>query len=720
MAVKAGLSIRARYILALTLVAATVSASALTLRYIFSAQAMDAKVINLAGQQRMLSQRIALSIFRLSACPVSEQAHTKARNTLNSALALFNHNRVYLTSLPNIPSSVSNLYFGEQAIDSASQQYVSDANKFLSLDATCMPPPNSFNAQNNDALLKGLDNVVQAFELAATNRVKRVENIEMFLWVFTLLLLLCEAMFIFRPMELQVTSALASLKDALAASKKAQAEAIDASKAKSEFLASMSHELRTPMNGLFGMMELAIDNPHKSGEYLKKAKSAGKQLLVLINDVLDLSKIEAGKLRIERTSLDLLQLMDDVTSVQSANCRLKNLIFDYQKQTSLPAYILGDPTRIAQILHNLLSNAIKFTQHGTVTLSVGVFIKNKRHWLTIEVRDTGIGIAPEKTRTIFNKFEQADQSITRIHGGTGLGLSIAKQLTDLMGGELTMQSEVGKGSCFTFSVPVEIDDKQVENIYSKQTLRCAIVDDLQTSREYIQHIVTSLGYLSTTFDNAEDFLTSDISQFDVLLLDLSMPEITGVDVVEALTKRQLSKLPHIVIVSAVIEHLDCSTSVRDLIWRTHAKPIVRQELESDLKKLQNFYSRQHTSIEEEQPEHKILIVEDNEINAEVVKVMLEGAGYQIVIATDGEKALQACIFEQYDLILMDMHMPVMDGITATKKLRMEMHFTPPIIALSANAFVEDRERCIEAGMNDFISKPVEKQALLATIKRHIK
>ena len=192
------------------------------------------------------------------------------------------------------------------------------------------------------------------------------------------------------------------------------------------------------------------------------------------------------------------------------------------------------------------------------------------------------------------------------------------------------------------------------------------------------------------------------------------------DVVEALTKRQLSKLPHIVIVSAVIEHLDCSTSVRDLIWRTHAKPIVRQELESDLKKLQNFYSRQHTSIEEEQPEHKILIVEDNEINAEVVKVMLEGAGYQIVIATDGEKALQACIFEQYDLILMDMHMPVMDGITATKKLRMEMHFTPPIIALSANAFVEDRERCIEAGMNDFISKPVEKQALLATIKRHIK
>ena len=720
MAAKARLSVRARYILALTLIAATVSGSALTLRYLFSVQANDAYVINVAGQQRMLSQRIALSIFRLSACPNNEQAVTTAKDTLNSALVRFNDNRVYLTSLPNIPSSVRDLYFGERALDLVSQQYASDANAFLNLDSPCAAPSERFTAQSSDALLADLDKAVQAFELAARNRVQRVENIETFLWLFTLFLLVCEALLIFRPMELQITSALASLKDALSASKKAQEEAIDASKAKSEFLASMSHELRTPMNGLFGMMELAIDNPHKSGEYLKKAKNAGKQLLVLINDVLDLSKIEAGKLRIERTSVDLLQLMDDVTSVQSANCRLKKLAFDYQKQTNLPAHILGDPTRIAQILHNLLSNAIKFTQQGTVTLKIGVFIKQKRHWLTIEIQDTGIGISPEKTRTIFNKFEQADQSTTRIHGGTGLGLSIAKQLTDLMDGELFVKSEVGKGSCFTFSVPIEIDDKQVENIYSKQTLRCAIVDDLQTSREYIQHIVTSLGYLSTTFDNAEDFLASEISQFDVLLLDLSMPEITGVDVVEALRDRQLDKLPHIIVVSAVIEHLDCSASIRDLIWRTHAKPIVRQELESDLKKLQNFYSRQHTSAEEEQPEHKILIVEDNEINAEVVKVMLEGAGYQIVIATDGEKALQACIFEQYDLILMDMHMPVMDGITATQKLRMEMNFINPIIALSANAFVEDREHCLEAGMNDFISKPVEKQALLATIKRHIK
>lgn len=720
MAAKAGLSIRARYILALSLVAATVSGSALTLKYIFNAQATDAYVINVAGQQRMLSQRIALSIYRLSTCPDDELMVSTTKNTLKSALSQFKANHVYLTNLPNIPPSIHDLYYGEHALELASMRYADEANTFLNLDSTCIAPPHHFDAQNSDALLLRFDQAVKAFEDAATARVQRVENIEMFLWGFTLLLLLCEAIFIFRPMEQQITFALASLKDALSASKKAQAEAIDASKAKSEFLASMSHELRTPMNGLFGMMELAIDNPHKSGEYLKKAKNAGRQLLVLINDVLDLSKIEAGKLRIERTSVDLLQLMDDVTSVQSANCRLKKLAFNYQKQTNLPAYIVGDPTRIAQILHNLLSNAIKFTQQGTVTLRIGVFITEKRHWLTIDVQDTGIGIPPEKTRTIFNKFEQADQSTTRIHGGTGLGLSIAKQLTDLMGGKLTVQSEVDKGSCFTFSVPIEIDDKQVENIYSKQTLRCAIVDDLQTSREYIQHIVTSLGCLPHTFDNAEDFLASDISQFDVLLLDLSMPEITGVDVVETLRDRQLSKLPHIIIVSAVIEHLDCSTSVRDLIWRTHAKPIVRQELESDLKKLQNFYSRQHTSIEEEQPEHKVLIVEDNEINAEVVKVMLEGAGYQIVIATDGEKALQACIFEQYDLILMDMHMPVMDGITATQKLRREMNFTNPIIALSANAFVEDREHCIEAGMNDFISKPVEKQALLATIKRHIK
>ena len=717
--IKKGLSIRARYILALSLIAATASGSALTLKYIFSVQENDAYIINMAGQQRMLSQRIALFVSRLSQCPTDKITIEKFEDSLQTAISKFDKNRIELNNLPNLPTTVKEFNLGKSALDAKKTAYVNDANGFLGSANRCGLSPTIFNASNTDALLSELDQVVQAFEVSARERVQLVENIEMLLWLFTLILLVCEVIFIFRPMEMQINKTLASLKDALLNARTAEQQAIDASKAKSEFLASMSHELRTPMNGLFGMMELAIDNPHKSGEYLKKAKSAGKQLLVLINDVLDLSKIEAGKLRIERTSLDLLQLLDDVTSVQSANCRLKRLTFNYQKNTTLPAHIFGDPTRIAQIMHNLLSNAIKFTHEGSVNLDVGVYVNDKRFWLSAKVRDTGIGIEPEKIQTIFNKFEQADQTTTRLFGGTGLGLSIAKQLTDLMQGTLTVHSVVNEGSCFELSLPIEIDHKQVENIRPHVQLHCAIVDDLQTSREYLQHVVKSQGFKSTVFEHAAAFLASDISQFDALLLDLSMPEINGVDVINALRERNLKKTPSIILISAVIEHLECNDDVRNLIWRTHAKPVMRQELEADLRELHNIHLRLDSDMSESTSEHKILVVEDNEINAEVVKVMLEGAGYQVTIATDGEKAIQACIFEQYDLILMDMHMPVMDGVTATIELRKKMNFVHPIIALSANAFVEDRERCIEAGMDDFLSKPVEKMALLAAIKRRL-
>ncbi|QHJ10960.1 Signal transduction histidine-protein kinase BarA [Paraglaciecola mesophila] len=719
MTVKTGLSIRARYIFALTLVAITVTGSAVILKYIFSAQANDAYIINIAGQQRMLSQRIALSISRLSSCQLSAQSTQQYRQTLTSALTTFNDNRLYLTNAKDSPAAVRTLYYGERALDQMTQDYITDARDFLTQGTTCTKPPSRFNGQNSDTLLNDLDRVVQAFELAASNRVQRVEKVETFLWFFTLVLLICEALFIFRPMESTVRSALASLKNALQKAENAEQQAIEANKAKSEFLASMSHELRTPMNGLFGMMELALDNPHKSAEYLKKAKNSGKQLLVLINDVLDLSKIEAGKLRIERTSLDLLQLLDDVISVQSANARLKNLNFIYTKTTPLPTRIFGDPTRIAQIMHNLLSNGIKFTQKGSITLDVGVNIKDKHFWLNIVVTDTGIGIKAEKLPTIFNKFEQADKSTTRLHGGTGLGLSISKQLTELMNGTISAKSTENQGSVFALSLPIEVDQAQVESIQPPIPLNCAIVDDLQTSRDYLEHVVHAQGYKVTTFGHGAAFLRVDISQFDVLLLDLSMPDINGIDVINAMRKQKRRKTPYIILISAVIEHLDCEEEIRRLIWRTHAKPILRQELEADLRELQNIHLKLEQSPLVASTSHKILIVEDNEINAEVVKVMLEGAGFHVAIATDGEKAIQACIFEQYDLILMDMHMPVMDGITATIKLRTEMNFTHPIVALSANAFVEDRDNCLKAGMNDFLSKPIDKQALLSTIKRQL-
>lgn len=683
----------------------------------FSVQLNDANIVNIAGQQRMLSQRIALFVTRLSTCPDNKLLQIQE---LQTTIEKFEKNRAYLSGLPKLPAKVQNLYFGDTGLDAKSQDYAQQAREYDDNLLTCGEIPVAFNTVNTDKLLVTLDQVVNEFEIAARKRVERVENIELFLWIFTLLLLFLEALIIFRPMERKIKSTLASLQTALSAAKQAEQQAVEANKAKSEFLASMSHELRTPMNGLFGMIELAIDNPEKSKEYLEKAKSAGKQLLVLINDVLDLSKIEAGKLRIERSPFDLVQLLDDVASVQSANCRMKNLTFKFEKKTNLPARIISDSTRLAQIMHNLLSNAIKFTNSGTVELAVGVHIKNKQYFLIINVVDTGIGIEQHKIASIFEKFEQADQTTTRLYGGTGLGLAITKQLSDLMKGELRVESEVGKGSHFTLTLPIEIDIVPQENIYPEVNLQCAIVDDLLTSREYIQHIAESQGLTTTTFQSAKDFLDTNIDYYDVLIIDFSMPELNGAQLIEELLKRNTTPLPHIILISAAIEQFECTEAVRSVIWRTHAKPIIRQELEANLRELQKIYIHQQSKAGETQTSFKILVAEDNEINAEVVKVMLETSGFQVSIASDGEKAVNACILEDFDLILMDLQMPIMDGLSATLKLRNEINFTNPIIALSANAYVEDREKCRAAGMSDFLAKPIDKVSLISTIQKYLK
>ena len=705
------MSIRLRYVLALFLVASLVTTTVFIMRGLFNEQRADAGVINTAGQQRMLSQRIALLVEKIHSC---QDTSGKSQLALGEALNKFHENHVALASLPTLPDSVSNIYFGESQLDERVRNYIEQATPVVTQQC---PSASRIDIEDASLILTQLNNVVTAFESAARHRVDNVSNIELYLWVATLILLVIEAIVIFYPMERQITD---TIKKLVATKNEAEASAFQArqaSKAKSEFLSSMSHELRTPMNGLFGMIELAIDSPDKSTNYLKKAKSAGRQLLVLINDILDFSKIEAGKIRIENCPMDLHQLLDDVVSLQRTYCQNKGISFNYVKQHDFPPIILGDITRISQVLHNLLSNAIKFTEEGSVTLTVNTFEKQGGHFISFCVEDTGIGIAPEHVSAIFEKFEQADQSTTRLYGGTGLGLSIAKQLALLMQGDISVTSTLNHGSTFTFEMPMVASELPMARVHTSKSLNCAVVDDLQTSREYISHIVMSMGYSATVFSSATAFLNADYNAYDVIVLDLAMPEMSGVDLLKALQARGVSPFPPVILVSAELEQLESNDPVNSLIWRTHTKPLNRSDLELDL---QHLGAPNNTPNDKQSDNiYRVLVAEDNEINAEIVKAMLVMEGYKTVHVKDGEQAVNACKKHNFDFILMDYNMPIMDGLTASSILRNDLKIKAPIAALTANAFPEDKKECLNAGMDEFLTKPIEKDALIQTLKKYL-
>ena len=706
------MSIRIRYTLALLLIACLVTASVFTMRTMLNNQRLDAEIINIAGQQRMLSQRIALLVQKISACGEDSASST---DILEAAIKTFSSNHQKLISLPSLPDSISNMYFGTSQLDAKVNQYIAQA-RVLVKSPQCSSSI-VITIEQATRLLKQLNSVVYMFELEAKSNVDAVSSLEFYLWLATIFLLGVEAFFIFAPMDRKIKQTIQHLYEA---SEKAETEALkaqEANRAKSEFLSSMSHELRTPMNGLFGMIELAMDNPSKRENYLRKAKTAGRQLLTLINDILDLSKIEAGKIVVEKGPVDLLQLLDEVVSIQRIYCQNKGLDFHYNKQQTLAPIIQGDITRIAQILHNLLSNAIKFTESGSVTLSVSQALTESGNTLLFSVKDTGIGIDSDKLSTIFQKFEQADQSTTRHYGGTGLGLSIAKELAQLMDGNILATSTLGAGSEFTLTLPVVEESLPAIEVKTDAILRCAIVDDLLTSREYLEHVVAAMSLIPTSYSSAKDFLEDTPNNYDVIILDLAMPEMSGVDLLRELVKTDISPFPKIILISAELERLDCEEAVKDVIWRSHAKPIIRKDLELDLQSLVSRASKPTGFPHKAAPRLRILIAEDNDINAEIVKAMLEGEGYKIVHVKDGEQAVAACAKHLFDFILMDCNMPVMDGIMAASIIRNELKINTPIAALTANAFPEDKEECLNAGMNDFLTKPLNKELLLSRIKQ---